>query len=52
LADSDEATAEKAQQDPHCPWFLTTWTAPLVTQLTEAAATGVSSTAETYDLAL
>merc|ERR1711976_96850 len=24
----------KAQQDPHCPWFLTGVTAPLVTQLT------------------
>jgi len=32
--DSEEATVEKAQQDPHCPWFLTAWTFPWVTQLT------------------
>jgi len=23
LRDSEEATVEKAQQDPHCPWSLT-----------------------------
>ncbi|CAN7982259.1 unnamed protein product, partial [Ixodes pacificus] len=27
-------TALKAQQDPHCPWFLTGVTAPLVLQST------------------
>jgi len=32
--DSVEATVEKAQHDPHDPWFLTSVTFPLSTQLT------------------
>jgi len=32
--DSAEPVEEKAQQDPHDPWFLTGETIPLVTQLT------------------
>jgi len=34
IAPSKAATAEKAQQEPHCPWFLTALTAPLVLQST------------------
>ena len=30
------AVAEKAQHDPHCPWFLTALTAPLDLQSTES----------------
>merc|ERR1719491_1938608 len=33
---------EKAQHDPHCPWFFTLVTAPLVTQLTESSRLEVS----------
>jgi len=44
-APSVPATAEKAQQDPHCPWFLTFWTAPLVTQLTSPTISVDSSAA-------
>jgi len=32
--DSKAATAENAQHDPHCPWFFTLYTAPLVLQST------------------
>jgi len=38
------AAVEKAQQDPHCPWFLTAWTAPLVTQLTSPTDSGNEAT--------
>jgi len=34
--DSKALTAEKAQHDPHCYWFLTGFTAPLVVQSTAA----------------
>jgi len=34
-APSKAATEEKAQQEPHDPWFLTELTAPLVLQSTE-----------------
>jgi len=30
--DSKAPTAEKAQHDPHYPWFFTFWTAPFVLQ--------------------
>jgi len=30
------AVAEKAQHEPHCPWSLTAFTAPLVLQSMEA----------------
>merc|ERR1719446_881437 len=32
-----DPVVEKAQHEPHCPWFLTGVTAPLVTQSTESA---------------
>ena len=38
------AVAEKAQHDPHCPWFLTALTAPLFLQSTEVARLVVSRT--------
>jgi hypothetical protein len=34
IKDSDDPVVEKAQQDPHYPWFFTGETIPLVTQLT------------------
>jgi len=43
LAPSNEPVVEKAQHDPHCPWFLTGVTAPAVTQLTEAGKALISS---------
>merc|ERR550514_971443 len=35
-APSTAPVVEKARQDPHCPWFLTGVTAPLVLQSTES----------------
>merc|ERR1712227_291679 len=34
---STDPVVEKAQHDPHCPWFLTGVTAPLVLQSTSSA---------------
>jgi hypothetical protein len=34
LAPSSDPVVEKAQHDPHCPWFLMGVTAPLVDQST------------------
>jgi len=36
-APSVEPVVEKAQQEPHWPWFFTGVTAPLATQSTEAS---------------
>lgn len=35
LAPSTDPTVEKAQQDPHCPWFWMGVTAPPLTQSTD-----------------
>jgi len=45
LSPSNEPVAEKAQHEPHCPWFLIGVTAPAVTQLTVA---GKASTDKVY----
>jgi len=37
LTPSMAPTVEKAQHDPHCPWFLTAETAPLAFQSMESA---------------
>ena len=42
LSPSNEPAAEKAQQDPHCPWFLTGATA-LSAQSTEAGRSVLTS---------
>jgi len=34
-ADSFDSIVENAQQDPHCPWFLTGVIAPLAFQSTD-----------------
>merc|ERR1719154_698735 len=46
---SNEPVVEKAQQEPHCPWFFTAVTMPLVRQSmvsSRAAATSESSLAK------
>merc|ERR1712227_452595 len=40
---STDPVVEKAQHDPHCPWFLTGVTAPLVLQSTDCWRSEVSS---------
>jgi len=47
--DSNAATAEKAQHDPHCPWFLTLCTAPFVLQSTAFSGIIESSIASSTD---
>ena len=46
------AVAEKAQHDPHCPWFLTGLTAPLVLQSMEVGMLTVSRTVGSISVAL
>jgi len=43
LRPSSDPVVEKAQHEPHCPWFLTPVTAPAVTQLTVAGKAETSS---------
>merc|ERR1719463_148911 len=43
-APSSEPVVENAQHEPHCPWFFTGVTAPLVVQSTEAANSDPSCT--------
>merc|ERR1719310_1406886 len=44
-APSTDPVVEKAQQEPHWPWFFTGVTAPLATQSTESAvASGMTTT--------
>merc|ERR1719182_983477 len=43
LAPSREPVVEKAQHEPHWPWFFTGVTAPLVTQSTLSAAAACSA---------
>lgn len=40
---SNDPVVEKAQHDPHCPWFLTAETSPFVVQSTEAGADPVAT---------
>jgi len=51
-AASKAATAEKAQQEPHDPWFLTALTAPLVLQSAEAERLSVESSSTFNSLVL
>ena len=44
--------AEKAQHDPHCPWFLTGLTAPLVLQSTDVGRSTVESSVTSTSVAL
>ena len=39
-----QPVVEKAQHEPHCPWFFTGVTAPLATQSTESAVADSSRT--------
>ena len=46
------AVAEKAQHDPHCPWFLTALTAPLVLQSMEVGRSTVERTVSSTTVTL
>jgi hypothetical protein len=51
LAPSNEPVVEKAQHEPHCPWFLIGVTAPAVTQLTDVGKALICSSVGSKTLA-
>jgi len=48
LHPSSDPVVEKAQHEPHCPWFLIGVTAPAVAQLTLAGKASTSSWVGTH----